>query len=62
MTTLTLVIALAILATVGTLVMGVVSMARGGEFDEKHSHQIMFSRVGLQAITFILLLIAIFFI
>ncbi len=60
MTTLTLVIGLAILATIGTLATGVVSMARGGEFDMKHSHQIMFSRVGLQAVTFVLLLIALY--
>lgn len=60
MTTLTLMIVLAILATVGVLLVGVVSMARGGDFDARHSTQIMFSRVGLQAVTFILLLIALY--
>ena len=31
------------------------SMAHGGEFDEKHSDQLMFARVGMQAITLLLL-------
>jgi len=37
MTVLTIVIAL--LATVGPLLWGIVSMAKGGEFDQHHSHQ-----------------------
>jgi len=35
-------------------------MAHGGEFGRRHSHQLMFARVGLQAITLLLLLIALF--
>jgi len=58
MTVLTIVIAL--LATVGTLLWGIVSMAKGGEFDQHHSHQLMFARVGLQGITLLFLLIALF--
>lgn len=60
MTLLTSVIVIALLATVGTLLWGIVSMARGGEFDQHHSHQIMFARVGLQGITLLFLLIALF--
>jgi hypothetical protein len=35
-------------------------MAHGGEFDQKHSTQLMFARVGMQGATFLLLLLAIF--
>jgi hypothetical protein len=60
MTVLTIVIVIALLATVGTLLWGIVSMAKGGEFDQHHSHQIMFARVGLQAVALLFLLIALF--
>ena len=60
MTVLTSVIVIALLATVGTLLWGIVSMAQGGEFDRHHSHQLMFARVGLQGITLLFLLIALF--
>ncbi len=35
-------------------------MAQGGDFDEKHSEQLMFARVGMQAITLLLLFIALY--
>ena len=60
MTLLTSAIVIALLATVGTLFWGIVSMVRGGEFDRHHSHQLMFARVGLQGITLLFLLIALF--
>jgi len=60
MTVLTIAIVIALLATVGTLLWGIVSMAQGGEFDQHHSHQLMFARVGLQGITLLFLLIALF--
>jgi hypothetical protein len=60
MTVLTIVIVVAVLAMVGTLLWGITSMARGGEFDQHHSHQLMFARVGLQGITLLFLLIALF--
>jgi hypothetical protein len=60
MSVLTVVIVIALLATVGTLIWGIVSMARGGSFDQHHSHQLMFARVGLQGITLLFLLIALF--
>lgn len=61
MSTLTIFIGLAILATFGALATGIISMARGGEFDMEHSTQIMFTRVGFHAVAFILLLIALYF-
>jgi hypothetical protein len=57
---LTVIIVIGLLATTGALLMGVVSMARGGEFDRRHSTELMFARVGLQALTLICLLIALF--
>jgi hypothetical protein len=35
-------------------------MAHGGEFDQKHSSQLMIARVGMQGITVLLLLFAVF--
>ncbi len=60
MTVLTAIIVIGVLATAGTLVSGIVSMAQGGDFDRRHSHQLMFVRVGLQGITLLLLLLALF--
>ena len=60
MSLLTIVILLAMVATVAMLVMGIGSMAHGGEYDEKHETQFMFARVGLQGATFLLLLLALF--
>ena len=57
---LTVVIVAALLMTVGLIATGIWSMAHGGEFDQKHSTQLMFARVGMQGITFLLLLLAIF--
>jgi len=58
MNILTIMIILALLATIGALVMGVVSMSRGGEFDRQHSTQLMFARVGFQALALVLLVAA----
>lgn len=57
---LTVIIAIGLLATVGALLMGVASMARGDAFDQMHSHQLMFARVGLQGITLLCLLLALY--
>jgi hypothetical protein len=54
------VIVAALLVTVGVIGTGIWSMAHGGEFDQKHSTQLMFARVGMQGVTFLLLLLAIF--
>ncbi len=61
MTTLTVLIVLAVVATAAVLVGGVASMAHGGEFDRRHSHQFMLTRVGLQALALLLLLAALVF-
>lgn len=58
MSILTILIFLAMLSTLGVLVMGVGSMAHGGKYDDEHSQQFMYARVGLQGVTFLLLVAA----
>jgi hypothetical protein len=58
MTILTALVVFALLVTIAALVTGVISMAHGGGFDQRHSHQIMFARVGFQGITLVALLVA----
>jgi len=60
MNILNVVIVAALLITVVVMGTGIWSMAHGGEFDRKHSTQLMFARVGMQGITFLLLLLAIY--
>ena len=60
MSTITILIILALLSTVGALVTGLVSMMRGGKFDKQHMDQFMLSRVGLQLVTLVLLVIAVY--
>jgi len=60
MNILTVVIMTALLMTIGLIAVGIWSMAHGGEFDQKHSTQLMFARVGMQGATFLLLLLAIY--
>jgi hypothetical protein len=55
---LTIIILIAVLITFGTLVAGLGSMGIGGEYDAKHDTKLMFARVGMQAITLLLLLFA----
>ena len=57
---LTIVIIACLIMTAVILLMGVSSMAQGGEYDEKHSEQLMFARVGMQAITLVLLFVALY--
>jgi preprotein translocase subunit SecG len=57
---LTIVIVACLIMTAVILLMGVSSMAQGGEYDEKHSEQLMFARVGMQAITLVLLFVALY--
>lgn len=58
MSVLTVVVVVALIATLAALVWGVGSMAQGGSYDDKHSEQIMFTRVGLQAVAFALVVLA----
>lgn len=60
MTLLTVSIVVCMLITVGVLFTGIWSMGHGGQFDEKHSEQFMFARVAAQAVTLLLLLLALF--
>ncbi len=60
MSILNMIIIVALLMTVAIIGTGIWSMAHGGEFDEKHSSQLMIARVGMQGITVLLLLFAVF--
>lgn len=46
------------LATVASLFNGIASMAQGGEDDLRHSHELMFRRVALQAFTVLIIFLA----
>lgn len=59
MTVMTAMVLIGLVATIAILITGIASMVRGGEFDQHHSHQLMFARVGFQAVTLLLLLIAV---
>lgn len=58
MSTLTVLISLALAATIISLAWGVGSMAAGGQFDDKHYTQFMSARVGFQALAIVLLIVA----
>ncbi len=58
MTALSIVIVLAAIATAAVLVTGLGSMAHGGSFDDRHSHQFMFARVALQGVVLLLVIVA----
>ncbi|MBT8118369.1 MAG: twin transmembrane helix small protein [Gammaproteobacteria bacterium] len=60
MSLLTLTVVLALVATVITLAWGLGSMAVGGSYDEKHSEQLMFTRIGIQIFAFVMLLAAVY--
>ena len=52
-------IVLGIAATVAVLFTGVGWMVKGGELDDRHSHQMMMTRVGLQAFTLLAVVVAV---
>ncbi len=58
MSLINLIVILALVATITTLVLGLRSMARGGNYDEQHSEKFMWERVGLQAVAVALLVAA----
>ena len=60
MTILNMVIVAALLVTIALMGTGIWSMAHGGDFDQKHSTQLMMARVGMQGVTILLLLLAVF--
>ena len=53
-------VVMALVLAVGSLIWGLGSMAHGGSYDEEHSEKIMFTRVGIQAIAFALIIVALF--
>jgi len=60
MSLLSFMIILALLATVGALGAGIVSMVRGGEYDREHGTQLMAARVGFQGVAVVLMLVALY--
>ena len=61
MNLLTLLVILSLVGVVAALIWGVGSMAHGGSYDREHSEQIMFTRIGVQAVAFILIVIAVIY-
>ncbi|MCP4289525.1 MAG: twin transmembrane helix small protein [Gammaproteobacteria bacterium] len=60
MTFFTFLVVVALLATIASLVWGLVSMVRGGEYDESHSAKLMNTRIAFQGFALIVILIALF--
>lgn len=59
MNTLSLIIlALAMLAVLGVLIVGIVSMLKGGEFNKKYGNKLMQARVILQGVALAMLALA----
>lgn len=54
-TVLPILIVVAMVATLGALALGLISMVRGGEFNAKHSNRFMRARVILQLAAIVLL-------
>ena len=52
-------IVLAILATLGAMILGLTAMSHGGSTDQELSTPLMWTRVGLQILTLVLLGIAV---
>jgi len=55
-----IVIILALAGTVGTMFLGLLAMSGGGNNDKEFSTPLMWARVGFQALTLLLLVVAIF--
>jgi Hypoxia induced protein conserved region len=53
-----IIIVLALLATIGTMVLGLLAMSGGDSVDRAFSTPLMWTRVGLQAFTLLLLVVA----
>lgn len=61
MNVLVILLAIALAAVIGVLMVGIFAMARGGEFNRKYGNKLMRLRVALQAVAvllFILLVIS----
>ena len=57
MSLLTVLLMIAMLATLGVLAVGLAGFFHGGEFNRKYGNQLMQARVALQAVAVVLLLI-----
>ncbi len=60
-TFLTVLVVIALAATLAVLLTGIFSMARGGEFNRKYSNLLMRWRVALQGCAVLLLVLVMFF-
>ncbi len=58
MNLLNMLIIVALIATVVVLLLGLRSMARGGDYDKEHAEKFMWERVALQALVIVLLIAA----
>lgn len=56
MNVLTVLLMVAMLGTLGVLIVGLAGFFRGGEFNEKYGNKLMRARVALQAVAVLLLL------
>lgn len=56
---LTVVIVLALLATLATMMLGLLTMSSGGELDREASTRLMWARLGFQGLTLVLLIVAV---
>lgn len=59
-TLVTILIVILLIATIGSLFAGVVSMGVGGDLDHRNSTRLMFTRVGLQALAVGLIMLMMF--
>ena len=57
---LSILIVLALFATVIVMMLGLFAMGKGGELDEKSSTLLMWARVGIQAFAILLLIVAVY--
>ncbi len=57
MTVLTTLLVIAMAATLGVLIVGLVGFFQGGEFNRKYGNKLMQARVALQAVAVLLLLL-----
>ena len=57
-----IIIVIAMVATLGVLIVGVIGMARGGNFNRKNANKLMRARVALQALAVGLFAIVLLFI
>lgn len=55
-------VVIAMIATLGVLIAGIIGMATGGDFNRRYANKLMRTRVGLQALALVLFAILMLFI